>query len=247
MKPEKIKSQIKEIFGSIPENFSSIDVAIDVDLQMQYFERSAKMKRAFDFNDLHLEINNLYNDSVSIESKKDLLIQIASLDHPEAYRVIENFLQTAEGDLYFWATIALHDSRLQLESSLLDEPKLFISTGLGGKNNLLRFFIVVFSVTDSELNTSQQKIIKNEFEIALKKSGGAIESIEYAGNLAKITLLLPLTADIVNDIHLIIDECNIYGNFLNSTCLITNIKIFSDQEILDFYREKTKDDKNYQM
>ncbi|MFH2142544.1 MAG: hypothetical protein ABIJ97_08990, partial [Bacteroidota bacterium] len=135
----------------------------------------------------------------------------------------------------------------QLESSLLNEPKLFISTGLGGKNNLLRFFIVLFSFNESLFSSSQQKLLTNEFEIAVKNAKGEIETIEFEDNTVKASLLMPLTVDIVAGIHDIIDECNIYGGFLNQKCLITNIKKFSKEEIMEFYYEKNKEDRNYKM
>ena len=63
----------------------------------------------------------------------------------ECYRAIESFLEIAEEILHDWAVLALNESRMLLESKFLDESQVFISTGLGGKEEKFRYFVVLMT------------------------------------------------------------------------------------------------------
>ncbi len=65
----------------------------------------------------------------------------------ECYRAIESFIEEAEEALGFLGILALNESRMLLESKILDENQVFISTGLGGKDEKLRYFVVLMSRT----------------------------------------------------------------------------------------------------
>ncbi len=85
----------------------------------------------------------------SLQVKKEILARLATIEKVECYRVIEAFLEIAEEDLHDWALLALNESRMLLESKILDENQVFISTGLGGKEEKLRYFVALMSRTKS--------------------------------------------------------------------------------------------------
>ncbi|MFH2095423.1 MAG: hypothetical protein ABIJ16_06955 [Bacteroidota bacterium] len=235
MSDDKIDKKIREMLGYLPGKFNLIESQIDIDLQMKYFERSKEIKTDIDEKEVLETAFLLYLDDVAIQEKKDLLIKLASIDKPEAYRAIEKYKNESEGELHDWALIALHDCRMLLESTYLEEPQVFISTGLGGKNNLLRYFVVFFTRDDKDFSEVQQKVLNNELKMCLSGKEFEVEALGFHKNFGKLTILLPVSFDIPEFFQQVIRECNIYGNFVNNRCLITNVKVLDDEEIGDYY------------
>ena len=124
-----------------------------------------------------------------------------------------------------------------IESKLLDENKVLISTGLGGKGFKLRYFVVLFSKDEKEFGPFQQKIIRNELTYAIKKVNGELEEITFHDHLATVISVIPLHVSVQDLFYNIIDECNILGNFLNSNYIITNLKILTLDEIHEILAE----------
>ncbi len=90
------------------------------------------------------------------------MVQLAAHDDVEAFRIIERFHKSSEGVLHDWAVLSLQESRMILQSSLLGEQQVFISTGLGGKGQKIRYFIVLMKKDqDTPFNDTQKKTSKN--------------------------------------------------------------------------------------
>lgn len=86
-----------------------------------------------------------------------MLTVLATLDDISIYRAIENFSKQ-DTPLKSWATVALQQSRMLIQSNLLEDPEIFISTGLGGRGNLLRYFCVFLNrQKENSLEEFQQK------------------------------------------------------------------------------------------
>ena len=58
---------------------------------------------------------------------------MAAIDDVGAYRSIEKYSKNADDELKHWSLLALQESRMLLQSKLLDQSQIFISTGLGGE------------------------------------------------------------------------------------------------------------------
>jgi hypothetical protein len=127
---------------------------------------------------------------------------------------------------------------MQLESKIMDENQVYISTGLGGKDEKLRYFVVLISRSKMDLTPTQHMVIKNEFEFILKKFNAELEEINFSGYLATLLLLLPMNYSLKTVFQEAIKECNLYGDFLNEDFIVTNVKTLSFQEIEDFLERK---------
>ncbi len=55
-------------------------------------------------------------------------------------------------------------------------------------------------------------------------------------------VMLPLKADIKQVFRNIVDECNQYGHFLKEDFMITNVKVLTRGEIIQFLEENRKQD-----
>ncbi len=233
---ENIYDKIKEILGTIPTQLNVLDNIIDLDLQLEYFELSRRMRNTGEPDKAMKSASKLFESSTSIEEKKSILARIATLEKIEAYRAIERFQNETPGDLKNWSTLALQENRMLLESKLLNENHVFISTGLGGRGDKLRYFVVIIAKETGDLSDLHKRIIRNEFSISLKKYDSDLEELKFSGPIATIMALIPLKINIKNIFCEAIEECNQFGNFLISNFIISNVKAMSFDEIQDYLK-----------
>ena len=235
---ENIYDKIKEIIGVLPGNLNILEDQIDLDVQMKYFDTSRKYKKEFKNRLDPGSADDLYKEDVSIRQKKDILVKLAAQDKVESFRKLQNFLGNSPSELKDWTIMALQESRMLLESKLLDENQIFISTGLGGKGHKLRYFVVILGEEPEEFNDLQKDIIKKEFEFTLHRHNSEIEDLDFSGNLATIMAVIPMQIPIKPVFEEAILECNNLGGFLQSDFVITNVKKLSFNEIEEFLTEK---------
>ena len=239
---ENLYEKIQEILGGMQGNLKVLEEQIDMDLQVEYYECSVKMREEKDDEWAVDHAKYLFEPGYSTEVKKEILARLASMEKVDAYRCIEGFLETAEDELHDWAVLALNESRMVLESRFLDESQVFISTGLGGKEEKLRYFVALLSRSKLDLDATQKKVIQNEFDYILNKFGAVVEEIHFSGHISTILLLLPMDISLTEVIQEAIDECNKYGDFLNSDFIVTNVKTLSFKEIRNFLENKNGSD-----
>ena len=166
MEEENIYKRIQEAISSLPENFSILEEQIDVELQMEYFNYGRDLKAAFSDELILQHQTDLFDPEIPIDEKKNILILLASQEKVEAFRTIEKYAKNPDPELREWSILALQESRMVIQSSLMDEQQVYISTGLGGKEQKLRYFVVFIGKENNvEFSLVQQKLIKNEFEL----------------------------------------------------------------------------------
>ena len=147
-KQNKKIENIEQLLAIAGSNLSVLEEEVDIKVQKEYFEMARVLsKKNTDLAELSKQyvenINHLFDEATDIEVKKKMLIVLATVDDVTVYRAIENFSKQ-NTPLQKWAIIALQQSRILLQSNLLDDPGIFISTGLGGHGLLLRYFCVFF-------------------------------------------------------------------------------------------------------
>jgi hypothetical protein len=234
---ENIYDEIMRMFRGMDNKVNILENQIDVDVQTEYFEYSKNHNLNINPEDVIKNKDDIFRNNMSVEDKKCMLVKLASINSIEAFRTIERYLNDpAHDDLQDWATLAFYESRLLLESKLLDENQVLISTGLGGKGFKLRYFTVLISKSGINLSYMQKKIIRSEMRYLLEKNGAEIEKIRFSGDMCTILSLIPLKVPIQNLFDMLIEECNKLGDFLNRNCIITNVKILKISEI----RERIK-------
>lgn len=233
-KDENIFLKIQELLGNFKGSYSVLQEQVDIDVQLEYFEASKKYRKAKSNKEALSQIDDLFLTDTDSERKKQLLILLASVDEVEAFRAIEKYRNAPDPGLKDWATLALQESRILLESSFLDENKVFISTGLGGKGDKLRYFVVFIAKKGVELNDLQKRIIKNELKYVFNKYDSEIEDASYSDHYATVKAIIPLNVSLNTLFTEIIDECNELGDFLHSNVIVTNVKELTNDEINDY-------------
>jgi hypothetical protein len=129
-----------------------------------------------------------------------------------------------------------------IQSSLLDEQQVFISTGLGGKGQKLRYYVVFINKNQNIVLTKiQQKLLKDELIYELNQNQGEFESMDFFEGFSTVLVMLPLQSDLKKLFRTIIEECNQYGDFLDDDMIVTNVKVMSRNEILEMLKQNKED------
>lgn len=243
MEEKQFYNQIQKVLENLPENFSILEEQIDIDIQLKYFETANKIRRKTNAEELLKHSDELYLAEVNVERKREILLSIAVLDDVKAFRTIEKFVSVAEGEIKQWAVLAMQESRMLIQSSLLEEQQVFISTGLGGKGQKLRYYVVFINKKQNEILTgTQQKLLKDELIYQLNQSDGEFETMDFSEGFSTVLVMLPLQTDLKKLFRNIIDECNQYGDFLDDDMIVTNVKVMSRNEILEMLKQNREQD-----
>jgi len=232
---ERQWQNMDELLAHIGSDFSVMEEEVDVHIQQEFMRLMGKLTQTPEtFKQLcttyQEHINDLFDDTVSNEEKKKMLVVLCTLDDVATYRAIESY-HKADTALQKWATIALQQSRMVIQSALSGESTVFVSTGLGGQGTLLRYFCVYLIQEGTTLQPFQYDIVCKETELAVNHAEGRIEQCENHEKFITILLLLPLKTHLKNLFEAVIDECNTYGHFLQENMIITNVKKLSTTEI----------------
>ena len=148
-----------------------------------------------------------------------------------AYRRLERYARLAEPDMRDWAYMALMEGRIILESELSDEKQIYISTGLGGKGQKLRFYLLFPAAEGMTIEGYRRNVVEREFNFALRQADWDIERLTIHPDYAELVVLLPLRADLKAVLDGVLKECNQYGDFLAKTYTISNMKEMNEEEI----------------
>ena len=182
----------------------------------------------------------LFKSEITIEDKRKLLHILAHLGTIESYKVLEKYCKNPDKELKEWASLALQECRMFLESDLMDDDEgVFISGGLGGKNNKMRLYNLIFTLNDKTFTNTQKKIIKQEYKIICKNKHTDLEKIDFENNYASIMILLPFDVALAEIMDEGINKCNELGEFLFDGYYATNQDIPGKKEILEII-EKVK-------
>lgn len=237
MEYDSIHNKLKDLLEKSGGKLKILEDQIDVNMQVDFFEMVNKLKGEDTVKLENAEIL-LNNEDYPDELKKELLIYLSNSKQVEHYRLIENYIDNSNGEIKKWATLAFQHARITLESELLDEQQVFISTGLGGKDESLRYFISLRIKSSDKFSDAQEKVIRNEFDYCLTKDNSEVESIEFDGKLCYLLALIPVKQSISDVIKNAINEVNQFGDFLKTDFLITNVKKLEKREIEKYFNKK---------
>ena len=197
MEEKQFYHNIQRVLENLPDNFSILEEQIDLDIQVKYFELANRVRSKKNAAKCFKNREELFLDDISEDRKREILLAIASIDDVKAFRTIEKFVGLAEGELKQWAVLAFQESRMLIQSSLLDEQQVFISTGLGGKGQKLRYYVVFINKNQNIILTkTQQKLLKDELIYELNQHKGEFESMDFSEGFSTVLVMLPLQSDL---------------------------------------------------
>lgn len=174
--------KFRDSFSKMDGHFHILEQRVPVELQMEYFKYSEQVRKERakpDLNDMDYTAfrESLSNPESTTDYKKYILSMLATSREVKAYRMLEDYVQHPDEDVSNWAYMALMESRISLESELSDEKQIYISTGLGGKGEKLRFYVLMLSRDRKPFLEYQRKVIEREFAYFLPKADCEIERL----------------------------------------------------------------------
>lgn len=217
-------SRLQELIKSGKTTISVLEEQVDVDLQMEYFDMSKELYANLDKKSIIEQKDQLLHTELTIEEKKELLSSLAKIDDPVAYRALEYYRNNPDKGLEQWSKLAFQESKMVLETSLLGEAPIFVSTGMGGQGSNLRYFIVLVTNKDVELQKWQIELVKKEIDFTFEKAKGTVEELLIESDMFMLTGLLHISLNVQETISAIVKECNQMGNFLMDSFIVTNVK-----------------------
>ncbi|WP_439185202.1 hypothetical protein [Carboxylicivirga taeanensis] len=230
--------KIQKLLDKYGDNVAILEEEIDIQLQRLYFKESKLQKKQLEKEQVLLQKEKLFSSEVSLEDKKVLLCQLASIDEVEAFRTLQRYKEHPDKPLAAWSVLACQESKMRLQSVFLEKKPLFISTGLGGRGKMLRYFIVIFTNKYVPFSAYQKELVSGEVDYVFKKERAELESIEFYESFVTIQALISLDTALKNMLSKIIVQCNEIGNFLSPSLLVTNVKKLSSAEIEKMIEQK---------
>lgn len=238
--------KFRDSFSKMDGHFHILEQRVPVELQMEYFKYSEQVRKERakpDLNDMDYTAfrESLSNPESTTDYKKYILSMLATSREVKAYRMLEDYVQHPDEDVSNWAYMALMESRISLESELSDEKQIYISTGLGGKGEKLRFYVLMLSRDRKPFLEYQRKVIEREFAYFLPKADCEIERLTIGEQYVELVFLIPVRADIKLTLDKVINECNQYGDFLSNVFTITNVKELTAEEVSEIINKNGDD------
>lgn len=241
-----IFERFRNSFSNMQGHFHILEQRVPVELQMEYFKYSEQLrKEKSDLTDeaYQMYINNLSDRETTTERKKYVLSALATSSEVKAYRLLEKYVEHPDPDVSDWAYMALMESRISLESELSEEKQIYISTGLGGKGEKLRFYVLLLAAENKPFKEYQRQTIEREFEYYLSKEECEIEELKIEDLYVELVFLIPVRSNLKAILDNVICECNQYGNFLSKSFTVTNVKELDQTEITEILEKKYGDNK----
>jgi len=231
----------EDVFNLMNDSFEDMDGRlhileqnIPIEQQFEYFRTSENIRRSMrnirqeDLNRFEEDLQSL---TLSKAKKKKILSTLALSKEVRAYRMLEEYVKKPEEGLANWAQMALIESRMLIESDLSGERHVYISTGLGGKDGKLRYYVLLLSDKGQAFLPYQKDIMKKEFEYFSSKGDTNIEKIHIGNGFVEIYMLSPINNNLKFLLEHVVNECNNFGSFISPIITVTNVKALSRAEI----------------
>ncbi len=223
-----IEKKLKKSFS----DFMIFEDGVDVSVQLEYEKSTLNfLKKEKEIRNLDILKNILFDFNSSLEDKKAALTELSLSGKVKAYRIIESYKDKCPEEIKKWAILSFQKSRAQIEHELSDEDKIYISSGLGGSGNKLRYFFVISSSDKKNFSDFQKELLTKEIEHSIKLHESTLEQINFSDYFVGILCLVPLHISLDNILKSILSETNKFGNFLSEEIIATNTEIFSNEKI----------------
>ena len=221
------------------DSFHILEDLVPIEEQMEYFRYFERLRGENNPFVRDEEVAVLFSPDAPVSRKKRSLILLASIPDVGAYRSIETYHSSPlEPELTHWSSMALVSSRIVLSSDLSGQQQVYISSGLGGQDKKLRFFSLFTTADRQPFTDLQKEIVEREFRFQLEKADVIIEKLEIKANYFTIQMLFDFDKDAKTCLDAAVQECNQYGNFLDTKFLFTNVKVLSENEINNLLERK---------
>ena len=223
--------QFQNSLGQLEGQFHVLETNVPVETQMEYFRYSENVRRSRNKPTITEAIDILNQSDATANNKKFAMTVLAISGDVKAYRVLEAYSEHPEENLKDWSGMSCLQAKMTLESEFSEEKYIFISTGLGGKGDMLRFYAFFKSKNLQAFSHYQIELIEKEIPFFIDEAHGIIEKLEVFDNYFTLLFLTTIKSNIKNILENALIECNQYGDFIDRSFIITNVKVFDEGDI----------------
>lgn len=234
----------QEKLRNMAEHVCLLDRKIPIEHQLEYFAvlqrllKSDPMIKQLSEEECISMFDRVLDDTVGLSEKKEILVKLSMVHWIKVYRLLEEYDGKVAPELDEWLYLSLLISRLSIEMDLSGERQVFVSTGLGGKGEKMRFNVVFISKGGYLLEDFQKNLIKQEFMYSFPREGYEIEKMDIEDRYVNILFLMPIKTNLENLFQTVLNECNQYGDFLSKTFILSNEREFTEKDIEDAVRKE---------
>jgi hypothetical protein len=134
--------------------------------------------------------------------------------------------------------MCVYQCRANIESELLDERHALVVSGMGGKDNKIRYFAALATLSGEPWSATKQHLLREELMLTSRKHEAEVEMLEFSGRYAKMLLLTPITLSPATVVRSAKDASNELGVFISPQEIITNVSQLSDEKLDRIFREE---------
>ncbi len=224
---------IKEFLDNLPDTFDILEEGIDVQTQKEYIDYSHSFDRGVTERDTLKLSNILFSKGTPLADRRKTLTLLAHLGTITAFRQIEKYYKHPDKELKQWTALALQECKMFLESTLTDQSTGFISSGLGGLRDKLRYYVLILPSSDRQFSPTQKNLIKEELNLVARDLNCIVETVALSDTFVGLTVLVPMDVAVGTFIETGINKCNELGDFVFEHYYVTNQNIPDKLEIKD--------------
>lgn len=237
---EEYRRQLDELKSILSDPNYSVHILeqeIPLEVQKEYFVFSEKMKKDRSFEDVEEEdfdfMKKLVADPEEDLYKRKFYLCVLSMQHKVP---LFRFLQSLVGDermeaVKDWLSMVVLDCQMAIEKELSGKQQVLVSCAMGGKDKKIRFYALMMAREDKPFEEYQKKVIENEVLDGLKAMNVDVEMFRIREQVVEIQMLVPFDMIDVGRFERLVEECNVYGNFLDKNVIITNMGVFTEEMI----------------
>lgn len=218
----------------LPRDIRIMEVSIPIEIQHDFLARSSELReKQSDSVEIDIEtIIEEFPQKTDIEIRKTDIVKLAFSGSVKAFRFLEKECEN-DCELIDYFRFGHQLCKIILENSLGETSTSFVSSGLGGKGEKMRYFATIFpNDSTATFNAFQKKIVSSEFTTQIEKFDGEIEKIELNDDYISIVILLSIHEPLDDIIRSTIENCNEFGDYIFKGFMATNISIPSEEEII---------------
>jgi hypothetical protein len=225
-----------DFFQKYPNKIKVVDVEVDVKTQMEYFTYLSEVLQNFNDKSYTDAIGEQsFDANATLDDRKRMLTLLSCSERVEVLRALEHYAKSCPDELKDFVAMCVYQCRTSIESELLDERHALVVSGMGGKENKVRYFAALATLSGETWSATKQHLLREELALASKEYGAEVELLEFSGKYAKMLLLTPITqspATIVRDAK---NASNALGAFISRQEVITNVSQLSDEKLDEIF------------
>ena len=184
------------------------DFIIPPEIHEEYISYHGKINiKNYDYVKTVREARELFEENIPWEVKKKLLFLLGEFATPECFQVLKRYIDNEKSTYKDWALLALQELRFHIENELYEEGRDMIMSPVGGKGNMLRYYVVVSKKKGKQFTNEEKDILKQALTRITKRMQSEVEDFKF--DKAYVLIKMLTSVDVVSGkvIDTFLDEC----------------------------------------